>query len=269
MMLRRVLAALPSRGSRRGYSDVALEVPEHLMQYAAVQTLDMSGRCMIVGRPRYKYPIATVPPPQEFAPLLAAIRACESRPFRIISHEDATGQVFNSSFFDDEDHMNAWLSWLSEKVLSSGSEFHGLLSATTDDVPTDSTLLFGRGSKMLADTRFGEYQVGMATNFSRQVPLGEEEHADMSEVAASKEFETRIASCMEENGVAYFGRLAMLEHSDDGKPSALVTALRYGSMEDAKHGTKVVRELMSPELDRWFGNQHESQMGINTQVLEL
>jgi len=234
------------------------------------------GRCMIIGRPSYKYPIAVVPPPAEVASLLAAIRKCDCRPFRIVSHEDAAGNVFNCSFFNDEYHMRAWITWLSENALTPQSPFHACMkSAVTDadSLPTADTLLFGSGTTVLTDTRFGEYHVGMAMNFTRQVPLDAEQHAAMCDVAASSEFEHRIAKCMEESNVAYFGRLAMLERSSTeasgGAPSALITALRYGSIDDAKRGTAVVRELMRPELTQWFGNKYDSLLGTTTQVLEL
>ena len=68
---------------------------------------------MIVGKPFWNYPIAVVPPVAEVAPLITAIRALESsaRPFRIVSHEDATGRVFNASFFEDQQTMAAFLEW--------------------------------------------------------------------------------------------------------------------------------------------------------------
>ena len=140
-----------------------------------------------------------------------------------------------------------------------------------DGTADGESLLFGRGTHLLTDTRFGEYQVGMSINFSRQLPLSSEAHAEMCEVAASSEFEERIARCMQENDVAYFGRLAMLEGSQPSaaSPPALVTALRYGTMDDARRGTALVRELMSPELTSWFGNQYTSLLGTTTKVLEL
>merc|ERR550514_2173766 len=99
------------------------------------------GRCMLIGRPTYKYPIATVPPPQEVAPLFRAIRQCDARPFRIISYEVESGEVFNCSFFDDAAHMQAWLTWLAENALNEGSEYHGCMRgavADTDALPTAS-----------------------------------------------------------------------------------------------------------------------------------
>ena len=115
--------------------------------------------------------------------------------------------------------------------------------------------------------------MGMAINFSRQVPVDHEQFKAMCEVAGSDEFELSIAACMQDHGVAYFGRLAMLEGStaagEAGAPPALVTALRYGSVDDAKRGTAAVRELMSPQLTQWFGEQHDSLLGTITKVLQL
>ena len=262
------------RLGRRAYS-TEIFVPEHLRTINFTLPMER-GRCMIVGRPSYKYPIAVVPPPEEVAPLMSAIRECEARPFRIISYMEDSGRVFNSSFFNDESHMNAWISWLSENALMPGSRFHECMlnaAADSDALPSSSTLLFGHGNTVLTDTRFGEYQIGMAINFSRQVPVSSDMSDDMREEAASVEFEQRVAQCMQENNVAYFGRLAMLEDANTaaakGSPPALITALRYGSIDDAKRGTAVVRELMQPELQRWFGNEVSSLLGTTTQVLEL
>jgi len=235
---------------------------------------------MIVGRPAYRYPIAVVPPPAEVAPLLQAIRECEARPFRIISYLEDSGKVFNCSFFDDRVHMREWLSWLATNALSADSRFHKCMAravADADALPTAETLLFAHGTTVLADTRLGEYHPGMAINFTRQVPRGAEQHVDVCEVAASAEFEQRIAEVMQQHGIAYFGRLAMLEGAEDAEdaaavgrpPPALVTAIRYGSLDDAKRGTALVRELMRPELTRWFDNQYNSLLGTTTQVLEL
>lgn len=134
---------------------------------------------LIVGRPHYKYSIAVVPPLQEVAPLLAAIRECEARPFRIISYEDESGKVFNCSFFTDEhQHMHSWISWLSENALSADGKFYecmSLAAAEGQPLPSPDTLLFGRGTEVLKDTRFGENLMGMAINFSRQVPVDHEQ----------------------------------------------------------------------------------------------
>lgn len=256
-------------------------MPKHLSERlnASFMTRPMlAGRCMIVGRPLYKYPIAVVPPASEVRPLFEAIRACEVRPFRIVSHEDENGQVFNCSFFDDEDKMRGWIDWLSENALTPGSQFHSCMVDATEGqaLPNSQNLLFGRGTTVLADTRFGEYQLGMTSCFTRQVPCDEQRYEELQEEAAEGDFEQRIARCMAENGVAYFGRLAMLEDpevSDAGKPPALITVLRYGSYDDAKRGTAAVRALMAPELTRWFGDEHESSkrilFGTTTKTLEL
>ena len=105
-----------------------------------------------------------------------------------------------------------------------------------------------------------------------KVPLNAEQAANMRDEAAAPEFEQRIARCMQEHGIAYFGRLAMLEDpaiATEGQPPALLTILRYGSVEDAERGTAAVRELMNEDLTRWFGNQHASMIGTTTQCMEL
>jgi len=283
MILRRLARSVVPTHASRAYGAVPavpegrvseFVVPEHLRQFVSLTLRMDAGRCMVIGKPRYQYPIAEVPAPKEVAPLLTAIRSCEARPFRIISYADEAGSVFNCSFFNDDGHMQTWLAWLTENALMPGSQFHDCMVnavGDTDSLPTSETLLFGRGTKVLTDTRFGEYSVGMTVNFSRQTPLDEEKQAEMCDVFSSPEFEERIARCMLENNVTYFGRLAMLEDPDTttDAPPALITALRYGTMDDAKRGTEAVRELMRPELTEWFGFQHASLLGTTTQVLEL
>lgn len=254
-------------------------LPEHL-QSSFLTTPTLGLRAVIVGKPLYKYPIAVVPPPPEVRVLMDAIRnECECRPFRIVSNEDEQGRVFNASFFDDQEKMHQWVDWLLDNALTPGSRFHECLLEAKADAPeqelpsSGETLLFARGVQEIADTRFGEYMVGMAACYTRQVPVCAERHAEMIEEAAAPEFEQRIARCMQEEGIAYFGRLAMVEDSDvtghGSSPPALLTILRYGSPEDARRGTAAVRELMHEELTRWFGNQHASMIGTITQCMEL
>jgi hypothetical protein len=146
---------------RRLLSSGRFDVPAHLKQTFFTP---LTGRCMIVGRPIWRYPLADVRQPQsEVAPLITAIRdlPSESRPFRMVSHEDATGQVFNASFFVDEPTMNSFLQWYDENALNPSGPYHECLKApAADEVPTPETLLFGAGTSVLADTRFGEYQLG-------------------------------------------------------------------------------------------------------------
>ena len=111
--------ALPTLGRSLGLShrlsrplcSSSFSVPPHLRQ--TFYTPAPPGRVMIVGKPFWNYPIAVVPPRTEVAPLITAIRALDrsARPFRIISHEDDTGRVFNASFFDDQQTMDAFLAW--------------------------------------------------------------------------------------------------------------------------------------------------------------
>ena len=114
--------------------------------------------------------------------------------------------------------------------------------------------------------------VGMAACYTRQVPLNAEQAANMRDEAAAPAFEQKIARCMQEHNISYFGRLAMMEDptvASEGQQPALLTILRYGTVEDATRGTAAVRELMNDELTRWFGNQHASMIGTTTQCMEL
>jgi len=244
--------------------------------------LNKPGRCMIVAEPFWRYAIASVPPSPEAAPLLDAIRKLDEsqRPFRIVSHETEDGLAFNASFFDSSEAMNTWLQWLSENALSPSGQFHGALKTAAKDnaLPTPSSLLFGAGTKVLTDTRFGEYQLGMAARYSRQVLRDEEMLAEATEAMMDGDFEQRIAHCMQENGVAYFGRLVMLDTIEErtagtaeravGPAGSFLTVSRYGSLEDARRGTELVRQLLAPELDRWF-SEHKMIMGQVQRSLEL
>ena len=58
-----------------------------------------------------------------------------------------------------------------------------------------------------------------------QVLASEEMRAEAREEASSSDFEARIAQCMQEHGVTYFGRL-ILEHSADGSAPEFLTASR-------------------------------------------
>lgn len=283
---------------------MAFTVPAHLRE--AFRTPTHAGRCMIVGAPFWRYPFAVVPPEPETAPLIAAVRALDEtmRPFRIVSHVDTDGCVFNASFFESEDTMQKFLSWYSANALEPGSQHHSapaqhhskitpnqitprlspvpmpdhcltapsscaaacLTSAAAAPavLPTASSLLFGKGTEVLADTRFGEYQLGMAVRYSRQVLHSEAMEAEARVGAATAEFEERIAARMQEAGVAYFGRLIM-QAPGSGE---FITAVRYGSLEDARKGTQAVEALMAPELERWFSSR-TSLIGTATRVLEL
>ena len=151
---------------------------------------------MIVGSPFWRYFLAVVPPEPEVAPLIAALRELESRPFRIISHVDEAGKVFNASFFDRPDTMAAFLDWYASNALSPDGEYHACLTSAAPpggELPTADTLLFGQGSHMLADTRFGEYQLGMAARYSRYTLRDESTHAEARKLAAAPEFEERSA----------------------------------------------------------------------------
>lgn len=106
MILRRLARSVVPTHASRAYGAVPavpegrvseFVVPEHLRQFVSLTLRMDAGRCMVIGKPRYQYPIAVVPTPKEVAPLLTAIRSCEARPFRIISYADEAGSVFNCS----------------------------------------------------------------------------------------------------------------------------------------------------------------------------
>jgi len=225
---------------------------------------------MIVGAPFWQYFLAVVPPEPAVAPLIAALRELEVRPYRIISHVDDQGKVFNASFFDSVEKMNEFLEWYGANALTPGSAFHSCLTnAAPKDgpLPTPGSLLFGKGVNVLADTRFGEYQLGMVVRFNRQVLRDQAMHAEASVAASTDFFEERIAARLQDEGIAYFGRLVMEQESEDGRHEFL-TAARFGSEDDAHRGTAILREMLSSEIERWFSSSH-TLIGTATRVLEL
>lgn len=229
-----------------------------------------SGRCMIVGAPFWRYFLAVVPPEPEVAPLINAIRELDVRPFRIVSHVDEAGKVFNASFFEDEATMDAFLEWYGTNALTPGSLYHACLTSAAPEggaLPTEHSLLFGKGLHVLADTRFGEFQLGMAARYSSYRLRDEAMHSEARVQAATSEFEERIAAHMQAEGIAYFGRLIM-EQPSDGGAAEFVTAARYGSIEDAHRGTMLTRELVGDDMSRWF-QSHSDLIGTATRVLEL
>ena len=97
----------------------------------------------------------------------------------------------------------------------------------------------------------------------------------------SEAFEQRIAELMQSHGVSYFGRLVMRSVPAIAGPAAraaadeaeegggtFLTAIRYGSLDDAQRGTALVREHLAYEIDRWF-ESHEMVVGTASRVLEL
>ena len=121
---------------------------------------------MAIANPFWRYPIAVAGDDavkSQVAPLIAAIRAAPQRPIRIITHKDESGRVFNCSFFEDEATMRGFLDWYNINALSPTGDLHECLRsavAEEHELPTASTLIFGAGTQVLADTRFGEYQLG-------------------------------------------------------------------------------------------------------------
>ena len=80
--------------------------------------------------------------------LLHAIKRCDSRPFRIISHECEDGKLFNCAFFDSKADMSAYRAWFTANALTPGGKFHAPLTAAfadQSDMPTPETWLWGSG----------------------------------------------------------------------------------------------------------------------------
>ena len=243
-------------------------MPGHL--HESFYTPVASGRCMIVGAPFWRYFLAVVPPEPEVAPLITAIRELDVRPFRIISHVDESGKVFNASFFDSSETMSRFLEWYDANALTPGGEYHSCLASAAPAggmLPTPDSLLFGKGVHALADTRFGEYQLGMAVRYSHYQLRDQEMLEETRREAAKPEFEERIAACMQDHAVSYFGRLIMEQPLPDGG-AEILTAARYGSIDDARRGSALSRELLGPEMRRWFAS-HSDLLGTATRVLEL
>ena len=78
---------------------------------------------------------------------------------------------------------------------------------------------------------------------ARRVLCGAHSRVPRRQEATRPEFEERIAAHMQYHGVAYFGRLVMLE--PDG---SWLSVSRYGSIDDAERGTAAVRALMADEV---------------------
>lgn len=97
-------------------------------------------------------------------------------------------------------------------ALQPTGEFHRCLTgaiAPGTQLPTGATLLFGRGGGVLDDTRFGEYQLGMAVRYSLASFRSAKEERQAAISGTSAAFEQRIADAMAREGIAYFGRLVM------------------------------------------------------------
>jgi len=221
---------------------------------------------MIVANPFWRYPIALAKPTVEVSPLIEAIRRLDVRPFRIISHEQEDGKVFNAAFFEDKACMDGFLEWYAAEALHADGKYQSGLAhalAPGESLPTPGSLLFGKGAELLADTRFGEYQLGMAVRYSRGTFHNAGIAAVAKQEATRPEFEERIAAHMQYHGVAYFGRLVMLE--PDG---SWLSVSRYGSIDDAERGTAAVRALMADEVGAWFSS-YQSIYGTASRVMEL
>jgi hypothetical protein len=244
--------------------------------------------CMTVGKPAWRFPLATPKARAAVAPLMDAIKRLDERPFRMVSHEDEDGNSFNCSFFHSEEQKLAFQDWEAKNALTPGSQFHECLTQASEAVPSSEALYFGEGAQMLTDSRFGEYQLGMAVRYSRAV-FRSREMMDEAAVqvgaslaprtplalspptrhgprahAGDPPFERIMARAGMKRGIPYFGRLVMTTPDEN----TWLTATRYGSVADAKEGKEVVKELFAQEMDRWF-DSYESQYGTTSQLLEL
>lgn len=73
---------------------------------------------------------------------------------------------------------------------------------------------------------------------------------------------------MQEEQVAYFGRLIMEQPPAADGTIEFLTAVRYGSIDDARRGTAIARELLHDNMQKWFSHQ-VTLIGTATRVLEL
>jgi len=224
-----------------------------------------SSTAMIVGHPFWRYPIAVQPPEPAARPLLEAMRNLEDRPYRIISHYAEDGKVFNASVFVSDEKMRSFLRWYDSNALQPGSMYHGCLTdaASGEALPTADSLLFGTGTQVLDDTRFGEYQLGMAVRYSVIVFPSEEVEAEARRVATTPLFEQRIAQMNNASGISYFGRLVMASDS-----RTWLSASRYGSIPEARKATELTRERFAPEFERWFAS-YTSIIGTASRLIDF
>jgi len=202
------------------------------------------------------------------APLLQAIHELPTsrRPFRIVSHEAEDGRVFNSTFFESAGHASEFLDWYDTNALQPSGRYHPCLSgaiAPGTELPTGNTLLFGRGAGVLDDTRFGEYQLGMAVRYSLATFHSAEMEREAVVTGTSSAFEQRLANAMMKEGIAYFGRLVM--RVDEKR---WITLSRYGSLPEAHAGTALVRTLCAEEMAHWFSS-YETIIGTASRVLDI
>ena len=107
-------------------------------------------------------------------PLLKAIRGLDesSRPLRIVSHETDDGRAFNCAYFDSSVSFANYRNWFVEKAITPGGEYHAAHQAAFEDpsaMPSAESWLWGVGERVLSDTRFGKYQLGMGTRYSRML----------------------------------------------------------------------------------------------------
>ena len=191
-------------------------------------------------------------------PLLQAIRSLEetSRPYRIVSHETDDGRAFNCAYFSDAATFVSYRKWFASEALTAGGEYHAAHKLAFEDpseMPSSvDTWLWGVGKQTLSDTRTGEYQIGFGTRYSRMLFRSAEARAEAEATVLTPAFERRLKTGMEAAGIAYHGRLVMVD--EGGDQGGWFTTTRYGSREDAHRGTAAVRMLLADEMERWFAS---------------
>ena len=191
-------------------------------------------------------------------PLLHAIRQLgeESRPLRIVSHETYDGRAFNCAYFSDAATFVSYRKWFASEALTAGGEYHAAHKLAFEDpseMPSSvDTWLWGVGKQTLSDTRTGEYQIGFGTRYSRMLFRSAEARAEAEATVLTPAFERRLKTGMEAAGIAYHGRLVMVD--EGGDQGGWFTTTRYGSREDAHRGTAAVRMLLADEMERWFAS---------------
>ena len=193
-------------------------------------------------------------------PLLGAIRDASHRPHRIISYQTEDGKQFNAAYFDDNEQFSKYKAWFEENAVTAGGRQHEAWKARYSDpaqLPTSTSWLWGVGQRVLSDTRQGETQLGHGHRYSRMMFRDAAAKADAEQAAVDPQFEAGIAREMEEEGINYYGRLVMSAPpaDDAGSCGGWFTKSRYGTLEEAKRGTWLIKTfLFKDEMAKWFSS---------------
>ena len=227
-------------------------------------------------------------------PLIEVIQQLgkSARPYQIISHATDDGRAFNCAYFDDTEVFEAYCSWFAQNALARDGKHHALYQESFEDpstTPAASDWLWGCGQQLISDTRQEHYQLGMGSRYSRMIFRDEAAKIEASWALLGPEFgvllkrrpfcpytrpltfcrrfgcaEKRLAQGMADAGVEYHGRLVMMDESGEG----WLTSSRFGSMQDAIKGTAAVKDLLSPEIERYF-SRYETVAGSISSVWTL